>query len=188
VSGFVDAATEEATKATEMSAAVEVKVLAAAVEAIVAPERGAAPAACTLWEIADTSEVWDPVILALRSSARLAETFAGIEPIREPLAALYQNSNDLGLARRAGLRTRAVRTPGQLLSPRELEVLGLMARGCRNREIAEALVLSTSTVKVHVRHIFEKLGVRTRSQAVARLQALDQAMTAVPMGADESVD
>jgi two-component system, NarL family, nitrate/nitrite response regulator NarL len=46
----------------------------------------------------------------------------------------------------------------------------LMARGFRNRDIAKALVISQSTVKVHVRHILEKLGVRTRTEAVLRMQ------------------
>jgi len=48
-----------------------------------------------------------------------------------------------------------------------MEVLSLMAQGFRNREIANAFVISESTVKVHVRHVLEKLGVRTRTQAVA---------------------
>jgi two-component system nitrate/nitrite response regulator NarL len=50
-----------------------------------------------------------------------------------------------------------------------LEVLGLLARGFRNRDIAKALVISESTTKVHVRHILEKLGVRTRTEAASRL-------------------
>jgi DNA-binding NarL/FixJ family response regulator len=44
-------------------------------------------------------------------------------------------------------------------------VLRLVGDGLKNREIAEALVISEVTVKAHVRHIFEKLGVRTRTQA-----------------------
>jgi ATP/maltotriose-dependent transcriptional regulator MalT len=63
---------------------------------------------------------------------------------------------------------RSIRTPDQVLSPRELEVLGLVARGFRNAQIAQALVISESTTKVHMRHILEKLGVRTRAEAVAR--------------------
>jgi two-component system nitrate/nitrite response regulator NarL len=55
-----------------------------------------------------------------------------------------------------------------VLSPRELEVLELLARGFRNSDVAKALVISPSTTKVHVRHILEKLGVRTRTEAVAR--------------------
>jgi DNA-binding NarL/FixJ family response regulator len=51
------------------------------------------------------------------------------------------------------------------LSPRESEVLDLVAQGLSNRAIAQRLFISEVTVKVHVRHIFEKLGVRTRTQA-----------------------
>jgi DNA-binding NarL/FixJ family response regulator len=121
------------------------------------------------WELADDLAAWDPLVASVRASRELADALAGIEAIRPALGGLYQRSNDLGLARRAGLRIRAIGDPATLLSPRELEVLGLMARGYRNQEIATALVLSLSTVKVHVRHIFEKLGVRTRREAVTRL-------------------
>jgi LuxR family maltose regulon positive regulatory protein len=58
------------------------------------------------------------------------------------------------------------------LSERELEVLRLVARGDANQEIAEVLVIALDTVKRHVTHIFEKLGVNNRVQAVARARAL----------------
>ncbi len=58
------------------------------------------------------------------------------------------------------------------LSERELEVLHLIARGDSNQEIAEMLVIALDTVKRHVTHIFEKLGVKNRVQAVARARAL----------------
>ena len=52
------------------------------------------------------------------------------------------------------------------LTPRELEVLKLIAAGLSNREIADTLVLSNATVKTHVNRIFYKTGARDRAQAV----------------------
>jgi LuxR family maltose regulon positive regulatory protein len=58
------------------------------------------------------------------------------------------------------------------LSERELEVLRLVAEGLTNREIAARLYLSLNTVKGHTRNIYGKLGVHSRTQAVARARAL----------------
>jgi LuxR family maltose regulon positive regulatory protein len=58
------------------------------------------------------------------------------------------------------------------LSPRELEVLQLIAEGLSNQEIANRLFLSLSTVKVHTRNIYGKLDVHSRTQAIARSQGL----------------
>jgi LuxR family maltose regulon positive regulatory protein len=58
------------------------------------------------------------------------------------------------------------------LSERELEVLQLIAKGLTNQEIASRLFLALNTVKAHTRNIYGKLGVNSRTQAVARARAL----------------
>lgn len=55
----------------------------------------------------------------------------------------------------------------ELLTQRELEVLRQLADGSRNRDIAEKLFIAEETVKVHVKHIMEKLGVSDRTEALA---------------------
>jgi DNA-binding NarL/FixJ family response regulator len=58
------------------------------------------------------------------------------------------------------------------LSERELEILGLIAKGASNREIADQLFIAEGTVKNHVTHILGKLGVRDRTQAALKAREL----------------
>ncbi len=60
-----------------------------------------------------------------------------------------------------------VRAPGTTLTPRELEVLQLVADGLSNQQVSSALHLSQATVKTHLVHVYEKLGVDSRTAAVA---------------------
>ena len=55
----------------------------------------------------------------------------------------------------------------QALTSREIEVLSQIAEGNRNRDIAELLFISEETVKVHLKHIMDKLGAQDRTQAIA---------------------
>jgi DNA-binding NarL/FixJ family response regulator len=71
-------------------------------------------------------------------------------------------------------RDRAAVPNGEDLSPREQEVLDLLARGYLYKEIAERLNISIPTVNTYVRRMYEKLHVRSRAQAVAKYANLER--------------
>ena len=97
-------------------------------------------------------------------------------PLAELLAALkdvYSGGSPMtsNIARKVVQTFQELRPPapeGESLSPREGEVLGLLARGYLYKEIAEVLAISVPTVNTYIRRIYEKLHVRSRAQAVAK--------------------
>lgn len=72
----------------------------------------------------------------------------------------------------AALLVQRVAKPAVTLSPRETQVLALVAQGSSNPQIAAALFVSEATVKTHLLHVFEKLGVGDRTRAVTRAMEL----------------
>jgi DNA-binding CsgD family transcriptional regulator len=79
----------------------------------------------------------------------------------------------LQVHRRATARRSTSHWPGEL-TPREREVLRLVARGRTNREVAHALWISPHTVRTHLENVFEKLGVTSRAAAVARVSGVER--------------
>jgi LuxR family maltose regulon positive regulatory protein len=93
---------------------------------------------------------------------------------REYLARLVEAFEQAGLPIRPPTSRGGVVVAGLVepLTARELEVLQLLAAGAPNRAIAERLVVTQETVKKHLSHLFDKLGVANRTQAVARAREL----------------
>jgi LuxR family maltose regulon positive regulatory protein len=83
------------------------------------------------------------------------------------LTRLLAESRDVTVGRAAGLEMPREQRRPEGLSPRESEVYELLIQGRTNPEIAATLFIANSTVKVHVRHIYEKLRVHSRAEAAA---------------------
>jgi DNA-binding NarL/FixJ family response regulator len=121
-------------------------------------------------EAVKQTEDYDNLVCAYRLYPPLLEAISKQRPDFEPaLQNIVGRAADVKAATAAGLSIN-VPTHQTLLSRREREVYELVCEGLRNKEIAAALFISDSTVKVHVRHIFEKLGVRSRAQAILKNQ------------------
>jgi DNA-binding NarL/FixJ family response regulator len=123
--------------------------------------------------IALTTYADEPTVLsALRAGARGYLTKdAGAEEIEAAITAVARGEAALDPAVQAhvlaGLAEGGEQALPDGLTPREAEVLTLIAEGLTNAQIAERLVVSQATVKSHVNRVFAKAGVRDRAQAVA---------------------
>jgi DNA-binding NarL/FixJ family response regulator len=109
------------------------------------------------------------VLEALRAGARgFLTKDAGAEEIERAIGAVVRGDAAIDPAVQRHLVEAVAATPElpNGLTPREAEVLALIAEGLTNAEIAARLVVTEATVKSHVNHLFTKTGVRDRAQAV----------------------
>ncbi len=117
----------------------------------------------------------DKVFSALRAGAsgyilKRAGPERLLQAIREVHSGGVPMSSEIARKVLGAFREPAPATEAQNLSRREQEVLELLAHGCSNKEIAEKLFISTETVAWHLRHIYSKLHVRSRTQAALRFR------------------
>jgi DNA-binding CsgD family transcriptional regulator len=165
-----DGALSELLRAEEISErALVVQVLAPAVRAICSttPTEREDHAHAT-WVAATATGHFDTLVCAYRAFPKLIEGFMAVAD-SDRLAGIMIRANDSYIAQHAGLpvprQRHVVKTH---LTAREVEVMDLVASGLTNREVGDALFIEETTVKAHLRHIYEKFGVRRRSEAVPK--------------------
>jgi ATP/maltotriose-dependent transcriptional regulator MalT len=189
VAGDHGGATVAVGEASALTGGVETRVICAAAQAICCLGLSTEDAATrNLLMVASSLKTWDGVVCAVRASVGLLHSLVRIVDHRESLTELLLRSNDAGLARTAGLIDRQSYGRQGLLSRRESEVIDLLQQGMKNREIAATLYISEATVKVHVRHILEKLGARTRAAAVGRYAELEASNAADEVAVDSKFE
>ncbi len=170
--GHAEDALSLAAEAESIAENVEVRVLVPCARAVAALQcnqtDGPNLAREALEAVGETGNV-DSFVCAYRACPRLLKVTIQQTAETSRITEIIELARDHALAAKvAGFAIRRRPRAGRSLTSREREVHGLMCQGLTNKEIARALFISEATVKVHVRHILEKLGVRSRTQAVLR--------------------
>jgi DNA-binding NarL/FixJ family response regulator len=181
--GQVGRARELAASVDGLSKAVEPAVLMSATRAICAlkaHDRDAVERILALEDTAFRRGALDLLVTAYRSVPELLSVLMRASADKEALRSLIRSSGDQDLAEFLGHPISVPSNPRSSLSPRERDVYDLLTQGLTNREIAKLLFIEESTVKVHAHHIYDKLGVRSRTALTvhAMLERSDQATSA----------
>jgi ATP/maltotriose-dependent transcriptional regulator MalT len=155
---------------TENAHSIEATALLLLAEAVISLRHQHFERADLCIDAAIETEASDTVLIAVRAAPMLGQRIAQRRETRIWLTRLLERSRDTSLARSLELRIPRPARQKQKLSPREAEVHELIAQGLKNEEIAKVLFISLSTTKVHVKHIYEKLGVRSRLEAARALR------------------
>jgi LuxR family transcriptional regulator, maltose regulon positive regulatory protein len=146
----------------------EVRVLGPAIRAIHCLDmRKSETFSVEAWRAAQSSGNVNSLVCAYRGYPDLLPRLAEAA-LDDGLAQVLIAANDVQLGRQLGLKMPGLIPRLAPLTPRETEVMNMVASGLSNREIANTLFVSIATVKVHVRHAYEKLGVRRRPEAITK--------------------
>jgi LuxR family maltose regulon positive regulatory protein len=162
-------------KADAATSLIEARALAQlgrAVAALEARDVEASSVVEAAFDLIKSSGYFDIFVSVYRAYPPLLSAVASEPDNAALLERIVTSARDTRLGRDAGLPLTADERRHHPFTSREREVFELLTEGLTNREIAARLFVSEVTVKVHIRHIFAKLNVRSRTEAVLRAPAL----------------
>jgi DNA-binding CsgD family transcriptional regulator len=174
--GRLAEAEELASVARDCTRGIEAQALSEAVTAVCALKSRSGDLLGTVerfFEQVFTSGAVDIAVTAYRANPELLSTLLASSRVRDKAIFLTRRAGDEARVAAFGASIATFVDPAISLSVREREVYDLVCEGLSNAEIAERLFISTSTVKVHVHHVFDKLGIRSRT-ALALNSARDR--------------
>jgi DNA-binding NarL/FixJ family response regulator len=179
--GRLSEAERYAAQSVRTTRAVEATVLARCIAAVAALKSRSSTLSDELREL--VSDAWDAgavdcLVTSYRGSPDLLAALLRDQQTAERVGYVVERASDHELAVALGVDPAAVLNPVSSLSAREREVYDLLCEGLPNREIAKRLFISVETVKVHARHVYDKVGIRSRT-ALA-LQAASSRPQATP--------
>ena len=166
VLGRLHEAIELGQDAVSLTHGIEARVLWSAIRAVVAlkaRDSSLVALAQELVSVAFEAEAVDLFVCAYRSSPELLSTLLAAPASSEQTVFAITRAGDHHIATAMGLEVMGALDPRASLSTREREVYDLVCAGLSNREIAAKLFISEATVKAHVHHVFDKLGIRSRT-------------------------
>ncbi len=164
---IAEALVEEASRCIAVR---QTRVLCGCTELIIAMGRSGPfePARDTILDLVSESGSLDGVVTAIRGFPPSLAALCSNSICESEIVGALSRSRDFRILKETGLRLRGGESQPPFLTPREEDVFGLLCQGLSNGEIARSLFISGATVKVHLRHVYQKLGVSNRREALAR--------------------
>ncbi len=187
--GRLDEATRLADRSLECTQAIEAVVLARCVYAVSALKKRDphhSKEIRALMSVAWNAGAVDYIVTGYRASPDLLAALLRDAETSEKAGYIVARALDNDLSRSIGIDSTTALDPVSTLSVREREVYDFLCDGLPNGEIAQRLFISHETVKVHVRHVYDKLGIRSRTALAlhAASRRSQAAPTASPAAGD----
>jgi ATP/maltotriose-dependent transcriptional regulator MalT len=168
--GRFDEATERASEALAATHRTEVAGLVPWISTVSDFQRGVGSTDKAVESFRESSKSGnvDAFVTSYRACRQLLPAVAADKRTHRELRMILSRANDQDFGGALGFHIPTAESSRTRLTRRERDVLDLLVQGATNKEIARALFISEATAKAHLRHIYAKMGVRSRAEAIIR--------------------